>query len=349
MLIKNITIATIFTIFLVVKASKPEDEFEKQRISRLIEESIMLVQPSESTKPDSTSVVTVAFSPEVQEFEEAIKSGNFHRLEETFGKIDDASQKEYIRPLLQKGSAKIIEMIKGTDSYRKLWILRRVLISAEQGLIDEVFKEVKLNGSLLGWVADSANLVCETSKFVSFLERIPGENLKDVVERGVYALFLDNKPDCFDSLLSELATKMPSSSTLIDAATSKAFDSAILFRRWEHVKRYAVRSAVSAKDYIYGLCETYYKNRDLFYWLLGEADIDDLRLFALGYERRPPPEAAGAVNKAIKREESHSGARNQRSARRRKARNDAIDSATSLPTALITNIIGEYDTSDQLY
>jgi hypothetical protein len=161
-------------------------------------------------------------------FREAMQKGDMKTAWRVFYS-DNNEQREYCaRHLVSLESDKLVELINSTNDIAiKKWMLRIILIHAEQSLIDKVFGALKPSNDLLKNVARSADLVCMPKGFAYLLNKIDNNSDQEgAVEKGVWALFYGNKTECLDPLLHALEEGTFLNKDLEDIAIRKAFMSA---------------------------------------------------------------------------------------------------------------------------
>ena len=110
-------------------------------------------------------------------------------------------------------------------------------------------------------VAGSAELACQTSKFIYLLGRITDKDDQEfAVRRGVGALFLASKTEYIDPLLFALENEPSLGPSMKDVAIQQAFKEATYYDddRILYAKRFFGHPAVSAKDYSNALMKILY-------------------------------------------------------------------------------------------
>ena len=216
-----------------------------------------------------------------QSFKQAVQSGNMETAWKIFKSVNDKLKEHYCKYLVSLGKPKLVKLVNSAnDEYTKSWMLRAILAYADQALFDEVSATIKPTTDTLCYVANSAELARQTSKFIYLLGRIADKDDQEfAVTRGVEALFNANKPEYLDPLLFALENESSLSPSTTDAAIQQAFREASRFDNRTLVKRFFDHPAITAKRYSYALYSSYCSCNhisELFYWLLARVDSQDL-------------------------------------------------------------------------
>ena len=234
-------------------------------------------------KREKTETFTVE-NYEAQEFRDAMKGGEIRMASIIFDRGNGEQRLSYSKYLIGLGIEKIVSLMRNGGSYICMgWLLKVVLIYADQEFIDIIFKRTKPSSRSLSSAASNLDLACRPDKFINLLSRIADKDCqRDVVEGAVITLFRANKTKCFDALFSALENARFLDQTVKDVAIRQAFFDASKFpndTRALYAKRFHNHPVISARYYSMALCRSYKfgnPNRGLFYWLLARADREDL-------------------------------------------------------------------------
>jgi len=224
---------------------------------------------------------TVASSHEVQPFVEAVKKGDMNTAFRVFHKSNDKLREHYGEYLVSLGKSELVKLVNGAGNY-KTWMLSVILVYADQELIDEVSAETKPTDDVLSYAASNADVTCKSDKFIYILGIITGKRCQGfAVGSGVAALFIANKSEYLDPMLSALQNKSSLDPSLTKVAIQRAFRQASGYTddRMLYIKRFFDHPAVLVEDYSDALYSSYSSTglkRVLFHWLLARADNQDL-------------------------------------------------------------------------
>ena len=116
-------------------------------------------------------VGSIGDSREARRFRDAIEKGDVGTARGIFDKGNDEQRKYYGEYLVGLGRGRLVGLIKNSGYY-KYWLLSIIMLYAEEGLINEVFEEVKPSDWDLRDAAGDADLACAPDKFINLLERI---------------------------------------------------------------------------------------------------------------------------------------------------------------------------------
>lgn len=287
----------------------------------------------------------IASSYEAQRFREAVQSNDIDVASNIFSQGNDEQRNYCVKHMIGLGSYRLVNLINYTREFYKQWILRVLLVHADQQLLDKVFSSLKPSADLLARVSGSADLACLPQRFIYLISKIDDkEGQRWIVEKGVHALVHANKAACFDSLLSALEDDISLSTDLVDIAIRNVFITASGYQdsRTFYAKRFFGHPTISTDDYSGALYRSYDywgQTGGLFHWLLMEADLQDLRVVKKndGFYRKPP-DFQDAVNQALQAvgPDSRPGITHQR---RVAAMKEALDE--NIPAILLT-LIGDY-------
>jgi len=222
----------------------------------------------------------IASSTDAQSFKQAVQSGNMETVWDVLKYGNDKLQEYCGKYLVSLEKPKLVKLVNRAEDFIKAWMLRAILIHAGQPLFDEVFLETRPSDFTLSCVACSAELACDTGKFIYLLGRITDKDDQEfAVTRGVEALFNAKKPECFDPLLFALENESSLGPRMANAAIQQAFREASRFDNRALAKRFFDHPAITAEIYSYALyfslCSCNLIS-ELFYWLLARADNQDL-------------------------------------------------------------------------
>jgi len=248
-------------------------------------------------------------SPDTSGFKSAIEKGDVEAAKVIFDKGNEEEKKYYGEYLISLGRERLVGLIKRSSGNDKYWLLSIIMLYAEEGLINEVFKEVEPSDVAWIVIACNADLACAPAKFINILKRITGRRWqKEAVKGGVEKLFDSNKTECINPLLSALESNTSLDQEVKDSAVKYAFLKASLHatdnRAASLAKAYYNHSAILAGNYSDALYLFYEKEdskHELFYWLLKEADIGDLEAVKNNEEWKYMfNEFKEAINEALK-------------------------------------------------
>ena len=270
----------------------------------------------------------LASDPDVVDFIEALQSGNMMVAHEMFKAGCDELTDYYTKYLVSLEGSKLIELTSGVGD--NMWILQIILVHARRPIIDRVLGALNASNESLREVARSADLACSPLRFVYFLGRIDDkENQVGAVENGIRALVDGNKTECLDPLLTALGKGTFLSADLDDVAICQAFISASDFHdRIFLANRFFDYPIVTANEYSRALYNSYHhggKTKQLFHWLLENADKQDLEIIKnnAGFYRGAF-EFQEAVNKTAGVKSRHEPRRQKRVAAAKEALDIAI-------------------------
>src|ERR1700733_6219744 len=116
-----------------------------------------------------------AIEDDASRFKEAIEKGEMGVAKDVFGEGNNEQRKYYGEYLVGLGREKLVELIKNSRDC-KSWLLSIIMLRAEEGLINEVFKEVEPSDWDWRDVARSADLACVPIKFINLLKRITAKD-----------------------------------------------------------------------------------------------------------------------------------------------------------------------------
>ena len=167
--------------------------------------------------------------------------------------------------------------------YNKAWMLRVILVYADQALFDEVSAETKPTDRILSDVAYNADLACKTDKFLYLLGRITDkEDQEEAVRNGVVALFDANKPEYLDPLLFALQNE-PSLGPRLDECcnpvklSGRPLSSPMTEPPMPNASLTTQRSLQRTTLLLYVIhTDSEDPKNELFHWLLTRADGQDL-------------------------------------------------------------------------
>jgi hypothetical protein len=212
-----------------------------------------------------------------------VQGGDMLAANNIFETGSDELKKYYAKYLVRQEGSRFVELVNGVDKNIKEWMLRILLVYADQPLINEVFRALKPSNDLLNRVAYSAELACMPQRFSYFLGKITsGEEQDWIVMNGVRALVDYNKTECLNPLLTALDKGTFMNPELENVAIRCAFWASSFYQngRALFVKRFFDYPAVSAVRYSSALYNSYWnrhQDTSLFYWLLKNADYQDLQ------------------------------------------------------------------------
>ena len=106
----------------------------------------------------------VASSFRGHQFRRAMQQGDMYTANNIFNDGSDELKKYSVKYLTSLKSSKLVELIKNAYADYRTWILRILLIHADQSLVEEVLGALKPSNWLLSWVARSAYLTCISFK-----------------------------------------------------------------------------------------------------------------------------------------------------------------------------------------
>ena len=149
---------------------------------------------------------SVANSFRGHQFRRAMQQGDMYTANNIFNDGSDELKKYSVKYLTSLKSSKLVELIKNAYADYRTWILRILLIHADQSLVEEVLGALKPSNWLLSWVARSADLTRISLKdSLAFWARSMLKGSKSgLIKYGVNALFRENKTECLDPLLIAL-------------------------------------------------------------------------------------------------------------------------------------------------
>ena len=198
-----------------------------------------------------------------QRFKEAVHNDDMYDAYHIFKSGNDELKKYCGEYLISLGSPELVELINSVAfEYIKSWLLRVLSVHAEQPLLDNVFDALDPPSDLLKEVAYSADLACMPQRFTYILKKIGDKReQKGAVERGLNALFNENRTKCFDLFLGAISEGTFLNAGLEKVAIRHAFWRASRFQddRALFVKRYFDHPAISAKYYSDALYDAYYQ------------------------------------------------------------------------------------------
>lgn len=221
-------------------------------------------------------------SPKGQCFREAVQSGNMSTAKNVFHGGNDKLKDYCGKHLARLRSPRLVKLINTSEKGVRAWMLKLLLVHADQPLADEIFGKLNFSNAFWRDVASSADLACMPQKYGDLLGKITdrGEQ-EEAVKNGVHALFQNNETKCFDPLLPALKNGTFLNAHLESVAIRKAFVTASTYPddRTLIAKRFFNHPAISTEDYSIALYNSYKwgdQAKELFYWLLARADRQDL-------------------------------------------------------------------------
>lgn len=222
----------------------------------------------------------IANSPDVQSFKQMVEMGCLGATHSFFNLGNDKLKRYYIKHLISLGDVRLAELVNDGRSGIS-WLLQIILVHANQNLLDKVFNALKDLNDTLVRVASSAELACITGRFVYLLKKIDSqEDQGEAVEKGISALFNEDKAKCLDPLLATLRQGTFLNKNLENIAIDHAFWKASEYQdsRACLAERFFDHPVISAKRYSIALYSSYMKGylNTHFHWLLERADGQDL-------------------------------------------------------------------------
>jgi hypothetical protein len=221
-------------------------------------------------------------NPICQSFREAVQGGDAFTAIKVFHGGNNELKRHCAMYLISLGSSELVDMIYNAHALIRIGLLQVLLVYASQQLLDEIFDALEFPNNILSDVANNEELACTSQRFTYLLGKIPDKGEQEVaVENGVVILFAKNKAEYFDPLISALNEGTFLSKDLENVAIRYAFERAPLYQddRIVHAKRFFDHPVISTKDYSGALYSSYNngnKTKELFYWLLANADRQDL-------------------------------------------------------------------------
>ena len=248
----------------------------------------------------------IANGPEAQRFKQAVDEGDMDVANNIFSWGNDQLKRYCVDYMASSRSPKFVGLIKSAKDNVKAWILKALLVHADPSLLDAAIDIVRPGNDLLRDIAVNVELPCLCRRFVYLLKRITDERKEeDAVRYGVYALVKWSRIECLDPLLSTIKKGAFLSQNLENVAIHEVFLRAFDCNdtRSLLVKHFFDHPAVSDEDYSNALYISYdcvIQTKELFHWLLGNADHQDLQAVKNDYRFSDmDPNFRDAVNAAL--------------------------------------------------
>jgi len=224
---------------------------------------------------------SIANSTEAQEFREAVQKGDVWTAWYVFIKGNDKLKECCGKHLVSLERSGLVELIKGAEDHKD-WVLKVILVHADQSLINEVFAAIKPTNRDLCYIACIVEVACIPNKFLYLLGRISDKGDQErALKSGVCNLISSNKTEYLDPLFFALQDETSLDPGLTNIAIRAAFHEVSCYTddRSLYAKRLFDHSSISAKNYSDALYRSYYSGdpkKRLFHWLLARADHQDL-------------------------------------------------------------------------
>ena len=114
---------------------------------------------------------TVASSTEAQPFVGAVQEGNMDAARNVFYSGNDRLKEYCGKYLVSLGKSELVRLINGARDYIKTWMLRVILVYADQALFDEVSAEIKPTDRILSGLHGVQTWLARLTNFSTFLEK----------------------------------------------------------------------------------------------------------------------------------------------------------------------------------
>ena len=105
------------------------------------------------------------------------KKGDMDTANDVFDDGNDKLKEYCGKYLVSLGKSELVRLVNGARDDIKAWMLRMILVYADQALFDEVFAETKPTDDILSDVAYNADLACKTDKFLYLLGKITDKGI----------------------------------------------------------------------------------------------------------------------------------------------------------------------------
>ena len=192
--------------------------------------------------------------------------GEHGEMDEMFNHVVDTRDQEFIFKFAKQ--AKVGEGHLLATLHRK----------RSPKMIEEAFKVFKFGQKNLVYAASRPELMCSPNDLFNLLGKIERQKDREtVINLGVFNLFNNNRPECFDPLLDAFESN-ESFRHLSDVAIQSAFKSGTVNGVKMSVERFHDHHAVTPEVYAQGLINSglYSVHKSIFDFLLKEADQNDL-------------------------------------------------------------------------
>ena len=207
----------------------------------------------------------------------AIEEEDIGTIEELYRSSD--SRKEITDHVIEAKSPEFILKFVEIIRYGKGYLFSSLFRKKSNAVIEQVLEKSDFSQEDLIDAAHDVELVCLPQRFVHLLSKI--ESMRDkvkVIVDGVIQLFIKERTECIEPLLTELESKQFLSKDLANFATQVIFVAGVFEDNEICTKSLYDRPAITPEVYAYALSVTAHKTvkSPLSGWLLASASRDDL-------------------------------------------------------------------------
>ena len=156
--------------------------------------------------------------------------------------------------------------------------------------IEAVIEEVEFPKQYLLHAASTCTLMRSPENFINLLNKVPPEDHKDVVEKGIKRLFWNRRTHYIGPLLAALEDRTFQGESLKDIAIQQLFYSEIYGYDDNWLKRIYNHPAITSDIYTHGILRND-RHPSQLGWLLDVADRDDLEAARDDLDRHWNPDA----------------------------------------------------------